>query len=300
MPRYRKVSVQIWNDEHFSQFTDSAKLAFMFVLTHPQMTSIGAMRHTVPGLANELGWTEKGFREAFAEPLAKGMVKLDETYSLVILPNFLKHNKPENPNVVKSWGTVIELLPECTLLRQYLQYVKGFVEGLGEEYAKGLPEPLSKGMPIPDPDPDPDPLPLPKQYVNTNTDPPYIPPLGGPPVPTNGKPKTRKERKSTKYVTMSPEQETWFQWFWDNYPNAHKWEVTRQSWNNALIDERTFAEIQTAMVWQKPMWAEKNNQYCPGSEVYLNNVRWKDKPKPRVAPKAPGVFVTESDEDIPF
>jgi len=148
MPRYRKVSVQIWNDEDFSQFQDKGKLAFLFVLTHPQMTSIGAMRHTIPGLAKELNWTEEGFREGFREALAKGMVQVDERHSLLTLPNFLKHNQPESPNVVKSWRGVVELLPECNLLREYIQQVKGFMEALPiafqEAFSKALPEALAK------------------------------------------------------------------------------------------------------------------------------------------------------------
>ena len=32
-PRYRKIDPRIWNDEKFRQFSDRAKLAFLFVLT---------------------------------------------------------------------------------------------------------------------------------------------------------------------------------------------------------------------------------------------------------------------------
>jgi hypothetical protein len=76
MARYRKVSVQIWNDALFRTFTDDGKLAFLFVLTHPQMTSLGAMRATVAGLAAELGWKPQRLREAFAKAYLKTMLIL--------------------------------------------------------------------------------------------------------------------------------------------------------------------------------------------------------------------------------
>ena len=42
--RYRKIDPRVWNDEKFVSFSDDGKLAFLFVLTHPSMTAIGAMR----------------------------------------------------------------------------------------------------------------------------------------------------------------------------------------------------------------------------------------------------------------
>lgn len=168
MARYRKIACQMWNDEKFRMLSDSGKLCFVFVLTHQNMTSIGAMRATIPGLAAELGWTAEAFREAFQEALSKGMAKHDETASLIALPQFLRHNPPESPNVVKSWESQLELLPECRLQVEYLQRAKAFVEGLGEAFRKALPKAFAKGMPNPEPEPEPEP------EINTP-----LPPKGG-------------------------------------------------------------------------------------------------------------------------
>ena len=130
MAKYRKIDPRIWNDKKFMAFTDQGKLAFLFGLTHPHMTSIGAMRATIEGLAREIGWEEAAFREAFGQPLAKAMVKADERVGLIWYPNFLKYNKPESPNVIIGWGSALDYLPECDLLSEALQHVKAFVEGL--------------------------------------------------------------------------------------------------------------------------------------------------------------------------
>ncbi len=158
MGRYRKIDTRIWNDAKFRAMSDRAKLAFFFLLTHPHMTSLGAMRATVPGLAMEMGWPEKAFREAFREALAKGMAKHDEVACFVCLPNFIRYNPPESPNVVKSWLACVDLLPECDSKVQLLQQVKAFGEGLGEGFRKAfafLEKALPKGMPNPEQEQEP-------------------------------------------------------------------------------------------------------------------------------------------------
>jgi hypothetical protein len=140
----------MWNDEKFRAFSDDAKLAFMFVLTHPHMTSVGAMRATIAGLAAELGWPSERLSEAFREPFAKGVLKLDPKACFLCLPNFVKHNPPESPNVIKGWVNAFDSIPECALKYQLYQELKGLAKGLGEAFRKAfdsLPEALAKGMP---------------------------------------------------------------------------------------------------------------------------------------------------------
>jgi hypothetical protein len=146
MGRYRKVDSKIWNDDKFRSLTDDAKLVFLFILTHPHMTGLGAMRATIPGLAAELGWSAKAFREAFGKPSKKGMIEVDEDASFVGLPRFLKYNGPESPNVVKSWAGAVDLIPECELKVQLLERVKGYVEGLGPAFNKALPKAIKEHL----------------------------------------------------------------------------------------------------------------------------------------------------------
>lgn len=162
MARYRKIDPRIWNDEKFASLSHEGQRAFLFILTHPSMTSLGAFRATKEGIEAELGIDEKGFAKPFQELLSKGLIKYDESCFLVFAPNFLKYNQPENPNVVKGWAGCLDLLPECPLLVEVLQRAKScasansktskaFSEALGrvtetlsERYAKQL----SKGLAI--------------------------------------------------------------------------------------------------------------------------------------------------------
>ena len=113
--KYRKISPCIWNDAKVRELSDKGKLALLFLLTHPHMTPLGAIRANAPGLACELGWSEKVFRKAFGEVLALGIAKEDAKAPLVWFPNFLRHNMPESPNVVRSWVGAFRDLPESPL-----------------------------------------------------------------------------------------------------------------------------------------------------------------------------------------
>lgn len=162
MARYRKIDPRIWNDEKFASLSHEGQRAFLFILTHPSMTSLGAFRATKEGIEAELGIDPKGLANPFQELLSKGLIKYDESRFLVFVPNFLKYNQPENPNVVKGWAGCLDLLPECPLLAEVLQRAKScasansktfkaFSEALGrvtetlsERYAKQL----SKGLAI--------------------------------------------------------------------------------------------------------------------------------------------------------
>jgi len=127
MPRYRKVSTQIWNDKKFNSLSDDGQFVFIFLLTHPSMTSIGGMRHTIEGLASEKDWTFERLSKAFFEAEKIGIIRYDKKANCITLPNFIKHNKPENPNVVKSWGVASELVPECNIKDKQIQILMQYV-----------------------------------------------------------------------------------------------------------------------------------------------------------------------------
>jgi hypothetical protein len=78
MPRYRKVSIQIWNDEKFRTLTDDQKLLFIFLLTHPHVTAVGGMRATKVGLGAELGWSGERVSKGFGELFRKGMLTISD------------------------------------------------------------------------------------------------------------------------------------------------------------------------------------------------------------------------------
>lgn len=95
-------------------------------------------------MAEELDWELEAFDKAFEEVLSKGMVKADFKARLVWLPKSLKYNKPESPNVVRSWRTEIDLLPECELKIEALAEIRKFLESQGPSYVQAFDEVTSE------------------------------------------------------------------------------------------------------------------------------------------------------------
>jgi len=139
MGRYRKIEVRTWSDEKFralSPMPPSGQGLWFFLLTGPHTGPIpGLFRAGRAAMAEELGWPPEAFDEAFAEVSSHGMAKADFVARLVWLPNAIKHNKPESPNVVKSWSTEFDLLPECPLKQEAMDALKAFVCALGPGFS---------------------------------------------------------------------------------------------------------------------------------------------------------------------
>ncbi len=134
MGRYRKIDTRTWNDKKFNELYDYGKLVFFLLLTHPHLTPIGAMRTSLPGLASELHWPIEKFKKAFNESYLKSMVRYDESSGFIWLPNFLKYNQPESPNVVKLWEYYLDYLPECLLKNLLIGHVKSYVQTLSDSF----------------------------------------------------------------------------------------------------------------------------------------------------------------------
>lgn len=152
MARYRKISPCIWNDAKVRGLSDKGKLTLFLLLTHPNMTSLGALRANLPGLACELGWKTSVFARAFRELLDCGMARQDADAQLIWFPKFLRHNAPESPNVVRGWAAAFEELPECPLKLDVLAgawatlaaFGEGFRDAFREVFGEVLPKPCEK------------------------------------------------------------------------------------------------------------------------------------------------------------
>lgn len=108
------------------------------------MTALGAMRGTMEGLHYELREVSlEAFREAFSQPF----IKYSKKDCFIWLPNFLKFNCPESPNVVKSWVGAWDSLPECSLKNELFLQLKDYTEGLSEGFAKAFLKTIGKTMP---------------------------------------------------------------------------------------------------------------------------------------------------------
>jgi hypothetical protein len=248
---YRKIDPRIWNDQKFNSLSDKGKLVFFFLLTHPHMTPVGAMRGTMAGFAEELGWETKAFREAFREPLLKGMVKHNQEAHFVSLPNFIKYNPPESPNVVTAWAKCMDDIPEC-LEKDQLYYdlkalLQGYKEAFREAFAKAFVKPTLKTMSNQEQEQE-------QEQEQDNT-PPKTPPQGGG-TPSNG-----------SYTKAFLE-------FWEAYPLKVGKKAAFRAWKKAR-DKPPVEEILSAICKQHESrkWQEG---FIPNPATWINQGRWED------------------------
>jgi hypothetical protein len=147
MAHYRKIDVRIWNDAKVIALSNTGRLIFLFLITHPQMTALGAMRATPQGLAAELKMDMEAFAEGFQEVLSQGLAKDDRVACCIWLPNFLKYQSAESPNVLRNWSTQVEYIPECDLKNSAIAGLRGYAEGKSEGFRKAFREAFPKGIP---------------------------------------------------------------------------------------------------------------------------------------------------------
>ncbi|MEM9597057.1 MAG: hypothetical protein AAGD06_22485 [Acidobacteriota bacterium] len=139
---WRKVPVDIHNDPRFRDLSMTAGYLLFHIHTHPQMSSMGCMRHSPEGLAAELRRKAPmdAVLEAFRELIAAGYLVADVDASFIGLPDFFAWAPVSSPNLVKSWGDLLEHVPRCAAQADYFERVAGHVESLGDSYSAVLPE----------------------------------------------------------------------------------------------------------------------------------------------------------------
>lgn len=139
---YRKVSVATWSDRKVSNLTPlqpSGQALFLMLMVGPQSTNIpGVQPIGRLAFAEQLQWEPEAFDEAFQEVLREGLAKADWKARLVFVPKAIKHNLPQSPNVVKSWGAMWARVPECDLKAEAWHVILQALEGLGEAFAKAF------------------------------------------------------------------------------------------------------------------------------------------------------------------
>ena len=154
MARYKKIDVRIWNDAKFNVLSSDAQLIFLYLLTSPQTTMLGAVpvdKHTVSRI---LKFDDIRYGIGYKQLSQYGMLEYDEA-GIFWIKNFLKYNPPENPKVVISYASLLDLFPECPLLIKIAQSVLRACEARGDSYVNALhPEfkklakyDIAKGMP---------------------------------------------------------------------------------------------------------------------------------------------------------
>lgn len=167
--KYSKVERYVWRDPGFRSLARDPRDLWLYLLTCPQQLACpGLMVTDVGAVSSDLQWPEKAVTAALKVLIERGWVEYDKVVRVVLLPNAIAHNLPENDNVVKGWHRALSEVPECVLRDRWVAVLHETVKSLApkrfsvvEKLFANHSETVSKPYRNPDPDPDPDPEPEP-------------------------------------------------------------------------------------------------------------------------------------------
>ena len=123
----------------------SGQSLWLYLLTGPHTTNVPGLAHVgEAALAEALRWPTKAFRKAFREVFREGMAEADWEARVVWIPNAIKYNPPESPNVVKGWAATWDEIPECRLKLTAYQHLKASVKAIGKPFGEAFEKAIGK------------------------------------------------------------------------------------------------------------------------------------------------------------
>ncbi len=138
--RYRKIEVRMWRDRKFRELSPllpSGQALWVYLLTGPHTGIIpGVFTARRSGLAEELAWTLEAFDAAFGEITSRQMAEADWKEGVVWIPNAIKCNPPQSPNVIIGWHKEWQFIPDCDLKTRVLAAMRSVVQEMGRSFVK--------------------------------------------------------------------------------------------------------------------------------------------------------------------
>lgn len=139
---YSKIESKFWMDEKTTIISPEARYIMLYLLTSPHKNMLGFYYLPKPYIIHDVKLSPERFELGFRELLGSKMIFYDEKASVMLLPNYLKHNPLDNPNVVKSAIEKLDELPKNSLEPLFLQalqrYGKPFYQPLIENVKERL------------------------------------------------------------------------------------------------------------------------------------------------------------------
>ncbi len=126
---YSKIERVTWRNREFRSLSRNGRDLWLYLLTCPHQTKCpGLIPISRAVIADDLNWQsdEQRFSNgcetsaALDELQEVGWVKYDEPGRVLLIPNAIHHNVPENANVVRGWYRDIVDIPDSPLATEWM------------------------------------------------------------------------------------------------------------------------------------------------------------------------------------
>lgn len=266
---YTCIYREIWNKEKFWGMSDSAQLVYVHLISSPLGNGIGCYKAGLEMLAEDKRMTSKAYRKAFGEVLSKALVEYNDMHRVIWIPKYIDRNEPGNPNVLKSWGRVFAVLPDCDLKGKCYHAIKAFAEGKSEAFAKAFGEAF------------------PKAYAKESGNMALSPSPSITPSPSIAKAPTNKSDQSQKD----------FDAFWSEYPRKVGKAKAKAAWDKAENKPAIDVVLQS-LITQRGTDQWMDEQFIPHPASWINGERWADEIDGGIVAYIAGLEAQEREEEI--
>ena len=177
----------MWGDAKFSGLSKETKLVWIYLLTGPHNTPLpGAFIAGEAMIAEAMNEPLEMVKNSLSKLIELEMLYIDLSARLFWIPNVIKYDPPQSPNVVTSWRRLLDELPECDLKSKIINNFKHNMKALSEAFHKAFLEALPKGFRKdfpkesrkPSLNPEPEPEPYPEQEPTFVEDSTWVGPVG--------------------------------------------------------------------------------------------------------------------------
>ena len=246
----------IWDHRKFRPLSRVGKLVYMYVNTSSYGNSIGCFKAGILAMAEDMGESLKDFQEGFQEGLEMGCFKYDEDSRVVLIPKYIHHNPPNNPNVLKGWGKLFLVIPDSELKSECYSIIEDYCDCSSESLLKAFHEAFEK----------------PPESLSGS-----LPKAQG---QGQGQGKGQGQGSVSKPKTSSKSNiDVEFEHFWSVYPQKTGKKYARQCFEKARKSDLPKIETLVAIVTKQVMSGHfiRNGKECtPNPSTWLNQGRWDD------------------------
>lgn len=163
MRDYGKVHTSFWSSDTLRGASDDARLLALYLLSCSHSNMAGCFRLPLAYAVEDLGWDSERLSNGFKTLSELGWVKRCDKSGWTWICKFHIWNKPDNPNMRKAIGKLIDFVPGSVFFKADLSSSWGFSETVSKPLG-------NTPSPSPVPSLSPSPSDLPKIPLDDGTD----------------------------------------------------------------------------------------------------------------------------------
>lgn len=119
MRDFSKVSPQVWESERFRALPDdSARLAYLYLLTNGHQNSIGCYRLPVAYACADMGWEASKYLEMLEALALADLIQVDQQTREILILRWFKHNPPTNTKHAQGAFRLVAKIESAALRRK--------------------------------------------------------------------------------------------------------------------------------------------------------------------------------------